>query len=126
MNDKKWELIVEATAFDGSQTFACEAKDEEEALAKFKAGLCEIIEVNVEVVELSSIPMDIEESDCIKSRLSGDLNAELTEENKQLREFVGRLSRSPIHAKLGTKGHKGYEEHLSSSWKEEAEELLNK
>ena len=50
----------------------------------------------------------------------------LQQENSELREFVTNLSNSPIHAKLGTKGHNGYEEHLSADWKEGAKELLAK
>ncbi len=88
---KKWELIVEANSFDGSQTFACEAETKEDALAKFKSGLCEIIEVNVEVIGLDEEPMDIEESECIESRLSHDFISCMAEENKKLREFADRL-----------------------------------
>ena len=77
---KKWELVVEANSFDGSQTFACEA------LTKFKSGLCEIIEVNVEVVGLEDEPMLIEESICIESRLSQDINSALTKEVEQFKK----------------------------------------
>lgn len=85
---KKWELLVEATSFDGSQTFACEAVDEAEALIKFKAGLCDIIEVNVEVLGLENTPFDIEESSDISSRLSGAVNNHLVEENAELRKAL--------------------------------------
>lgn len=98
---KKWELLVEANSFDGSQTFACEAVDEEEALAKFKAGLCEIIEVNIEVIGLDENPFDIEESDDITSRLSNDINDRLVEENAALKadreNAISKMSKSWQH-----------------------------
>ncbi|CAL9963663.1 hypothetical protein VPHK250G1_0080 [Vibrio phage K250 g1] len=85
---KKWELIVEANSFDGSQTFACEAETKEDALTKFKAGLCEIIEVSVEVLGLDEEPMDIEESECIESRLSQDVISRIAEENSKLKSML--------------------------------------
>ena len=89
---KKWELIVEANSFDGSQTFACEAETKEDALAKFKCGLCEVIEVNIEVVGLDEEPIDIEESTCIQSRLSQDVISRMTEEMAELRGDSDKLS----------------------------------
>ncbi len=50
----------------------------------------------------------------------------MVEEIAELKSFVTNLSNSPIHAKLGTKGHSGYEEHLSADWKEGAKDLLAK
>lgn len=94
---KKWELVVEANSFDGSQTFACEAETKEDALAKFKSGLCEIIEVNIEVIGLDEEPIDIEESTCIQSRLSQDVISRMAEEIAELKKFVGMIGGLDIH-----------------------------
>ena len=72
MELKKFELEVECTAFDGSQTFACTATSEKEALEKFESGDCQIIDQNIEVIGLEKKPFSIEESDDISSRLASD------------------------------------------------------
>jgi hypothetical protein len=81
---KKYELEIEAKDFYGYQTFACEAESELEARDMFRRGMCEIIDVQIEVLGLEHEPMNIIESDDISSRLPQDLMARLTEENKRL------------------------------------------
>ncbi len=105
---KQYELEVSATSFDGSQTFACWAKDEAEAEEKFKRGECYIIDVNIEVLGLEREPFSIEESFDISSRLPGDvitlLETKLTTITKQRDELEGTMesireyaSMIPIH-----------------------------
>jgi hypothetical protein len=82
---KKYELVIEANAFDGSQTFACFADSELEAKLKFGRGECEIIDEQIEVLGLNREPIDIYESDDISSRLSQDLLQLKDEEIEELK-----------------------------------------
>ncbi len=114
-NLKRYELSVECTAIEGSQTFACFASSESEAKQLFREGKCEIIDEQLEVIGLEAKPFEITESDDISSRLLGDqlakqsaelesLKSELVnaaEEIESLRqelEEVNSLSRSFIDA----------------------------
>lgn len=84
---KRFEITVEATAFDGSQVFACMADSELEARLKYSRGECEIIEHTVEVLGLGEI-MCVDESNCIASRLPQDIESKQAERIKELEEVI--------------------------------------
>ncbi len=76
-------------------------------------------------IDVDSIDDNMSDKDLI-AKWNNHIDDRMVEEIAELKSFVTNLSNSPIHAKLGTKGHSGYEEHLSADWKEGAKDLLAK
>lgn len=75
-NLKKFEIVESVGHCEGTQTFACFAESEEEALLKHKHGKSELISDDVEVQDFSGSP-EVFESDDISSCLLSDRVTEL-------------------------------------------------
>lgn len=89
---KKYELTVECTSFNGSQTFACYAENETQALNLFKAGKCVIIDEQIEVLGLEEDSLEIIESNNIDSRLPSDVICELSNTIAEQEKVISELS----------------------------------
>lgn len=92
---KNYEITVNVKVESGTQTFACVAESEEDALDKLQSGQCEIIDESLEVSDVDDSSAEVIESRDISTRLPSDKMYLLLDAIEKIHKEAGKIGEPP-------------------------------